>query len=125
MRRKAYSRANSSKDALVDAADEAFEVAGFGEGEDLGVVGGGGAGFEELDAATGVGCGGGDDGGELLQRDVVRAGVGDERAAGGEQAERAEVELLVAAGGGGDGAFGLGEGGRVEDDGVEEIAGGA
>ena len=52
--------------ALVDAEDEAFEVAGFGEGEDFGVVGGGGVDFEELDAAAGVDGGGGDDLCELL-----------------------------------------------------------
>ncbi len=32
--------------SLVDAADEALEVGGLGQGENLGVVGGGGAGFE-------------------------------------------------------------------------------
>ena len=85
------------------------------------MVGGGGAGFEELDAAAGVGCGGGDDGGEVFERDVVGAGVGDEGSAGGEQAEGAEVELLVAAEGGVGGALGLGEGGWVEDDGVVEV----
>jgi len=105
----------------VDAADEAFEVAGFGEGENLGVVGGGGSGFEELDAAVGVGGGGGEDGGEVFERDVVGAGVGDEGSAGGEQAKGAEVELLVAAGGGFGGAPGLGEGRWVEDDGVVEV----
>jgi hypothetical protein len=58
---------------LLDAADEALEVAGLGEGQYLGVVGGGGVGFEQLDAAAGVdGCGG-DDFGEVLQRDVVGA----------------------------------------------------
>ena len=104
---------------LVDAADEALEVAGLGQGEDLGVVRRGGAGFEELDAAAGIGCGCGDDLGEVGERDVVRAGAGDERAAGCEQADRAQVELLVAAEGAFGGAFGFGEGGRVEDDGVE------
>ena len=52
---------------LVDAADEAFEIARFGQGEDLGVVGRSGTGFEELHAAAGVGCGGGDDTGEVFE----------------------------------------------------------
>ncbi len=67
---------------LVDAADEGFEVAGFGEGEDFGMIGGCGAGFEELDTAVGVSCRGGDDFREVLQGNVMRAGVGDESAAG-------------------------------------------
>ncbi len=32
--------------SLVDAADQAFEIRGFRQGEDLWVVGGGGAGFQ-------------------------------------------------------------------------------
>lgn len=87
------------------------------------MVGGGGAGFEEADVAACVGCGGGDDFGEVLQADVVGAGAGDEDAAGGEHAEGAEVEFLVAAEGTFEGAFGFGEGGRVEDDGVEALVG--
>jgi len=83
------------------------------------VVGCGGAGFEELHATAGVGCGLGDDGGEVRKRDVVRARTGDERAAGREQAERSQVELFVAAEGRGGSAFGFGEGRRVEHDGVE------
>jgi hypothetical protein len=58
-------RVKTKAKASVDAADEAFQVAGFGEGEDFGMVGCGGAGFEELDAAAGVGCGCGDDLGEV------------------------------------------------------------
>ncbi len=83
------------------------------------MVGGCGVSFEELDAAVGVGCGGGDDGGELFERDVVGAGVGDEGSAGAEEADGAEVELFVAAECALGGAFRLGEGGWVEDDGVE------
>ena len=51
---------------LIDAADQAFQVACFGEREDLGMVGGCCMGFEQLHAAVGVdGCGG-DDFCELL-----------------------------------------------------------
>ncbi len=86
------------------------------------MVGGGATGLEELDAAAGVGGGGGDDLGEVLQGDVVGAGAGDEGAAGAEQLHGAEVELLVAAECAFGGALGLGEGGWVEDDGVELLA---
>ena len=107
------------RQTLVDAADEALEVAGFGQGEDFEVVGRGGAGFEQLNSTPGVGCGRGDDAGEVFQRDVVRAGAGDERSAGCEQMQRAEVELFIAAKGGLGSTLGFGEGRRVEDDGVE------
>lgn len=104
---------------LIDAADEALEVAGFGEREDFRVVGRGGASFEKLHAATGVSRSGGHDAGEICERDVVRAGAGDECAAGREQMQRTKIELLVAAEGGGSGALGFGEGRRVENDCVE------
>ena len=88
------------------------------------MVGGGAAGFEELDAAVGVDGGGGEHGGEVGEWDVLGAGAGDEGAAGGEHAQRAEVHLFVTAHGGLEGAFGFGKGGRVEDDGVELFLGG-
>ena len=86
----------------IDAANQAFEVLGLGQREDLGMVGCGGAGFEQLDAASGVGRRCRDDSCEVGEGDVVRAGAGDERAAGGEQPESAQVQLFVAA----KGAFG-------------------
>src|SRR5580692_4046290 len=75
---------NSVRDmALIDAADEALEVAGFRQSEDLGVVGRSGAGVEELHAAACVGCCCGHDFREVGERDVVRAGAGDECSTGG------------------------------------------
>ena len=88
------------------------------------MVGGGTPGLEELDVAAGVGGGGGDDLGELLQGDVVGAGAGDEGSAGAEHLHGAEVELLVAAHGAFGGALGLREGGLIEDDGVVLLSGG-
>src|SRR5579875_836038 len=89
---------NSLRDAaLVDAADEAFEVTGLGQRENLRVVGRSGAGFEELNTAAGIGGCGADDLSEVGQRDVMRAGAGDERAAGCEQTDRTKVQFLVAA----------------------------
>ena len=85
------------------------------------MVGGGGAGFEQLQAASGIRRGGGEDGGERLQRNVVRAGAGDQRAARCEQAQRAQVQLFVAAQRGLGRTLGLGEGGRVEHDAIEEM----
>ena len=87
------------------------------------MVGGGTPGLEELDSAAGVGGGGGDYLGELLQGDVVGAGAGDEGSAGAEHLHGAEVELLVAAHGSFGSALGLGEGGWVEDDGVVLLTG--
>ena len=87
------------------------------------MVGRGGAGFQQLHAPTGVGRGGGDDGREVGEGDVVRAGAGDERAAGSEQAQRAQVEFLVATQSTLGGTFRLGEGGRVEHDRIEVVVG--
>ena len=55
---------------------------------------------------------------------VERAGAGDQHAARPEHLQGAQVQLLVAADGGFHDALGLGEGGRVEDDGVVLLAGG-
>src|ERR1039458_3826477 len=55
---------------------------------------------------------------ELAFADVERTGAGDQNAAGTKHLQRAQVELLVAAEGGGHGALGLGERRRVENDGV-------
>ena len=83
------------------------------------MVGSGGAGFEELHATASVGCGGGDDCGKVFERNVMGAGVGDQRAARLEHAEGAKIQLFVAAGGAFGGSPGLGEGRWVKDDGVE------
>ena len=73
----------------------------------MGVKGGAGEHFEEIGLAY-----------------VVGAGAGDEDSAGAEHLERAEIELFVAAEGGVEIALGLGEGGRVENDGVVVAVGG-
>src|SRR5437899_810947 len=54
--------------------------------------------------------------------DVVRARAGHQAPAGGEDLERAQVDLLVPAAGLLDRGLASGEGGRVEDDGVEALA---
>ena len=54
---------------------------------------------------------------------MMRAGAGDEQAAGAQHLERAQVQLLVAAQRAFNGALGFGEGRRVENDGVERLAG--
>jgi hypothetical protein len=89
----------------IHAADKALEVVGLGQGEDDGMVRSCGAGFEQGDAAAGVGSGIGDDSGEGLEGDVVGAGAGEEDSAGDKHLEGAEVELLVAAESGVGGAF--------------------
>ena len=73
----------------------------------MGIEGSGGQHFEEVRLA-----------------DVVGAGASDQDAAGAEHLEGAEIEFLVAAKGGVEVALGLGEGRRVEDDGVVATAGG-
>ena len=73
----------------------------------MGVEGGVGEHFEEVGLA-----------------DVVGAGAGDENPAGAQHLQGAEVEFLVAAEGGVEIALGLGEGGRIEDDGVVTAVGG-
>src|ERR1035441_9018534 len=55
---------------------------------------------------------------ELAFADVERTGAGDQNAAGTKHLQRAQVQLLVAAEGGGHGALGLGERRWIEDDGV-------
>ena len=54
---------------------------------------------------------------------MVRAGAGDQQAVRGEHLESAQIQLLIAAQCAFDGALGLGEGGRVKNDGVEFLAG--
>jgi hypothetical protein len=85
------------------------------------VVGGLGAALEDAEGFAGVEGGFGDDGEQHGFAHVVGAGAGDEDAAGGEQFEGAEVDFLVAAGGGVEAGAGFGEGGRVEDDGRERL----
>ena len=76
------------------------------------------ANFDQAKSAVGVKGGRGEHFEEVLLADVVGAGAGDEDAAGAEHLEGAEVEFLVAAEGGVEIALALGEGGRIEDDGV-------
>ena len=73
----------------------------------VGVAGGVGEHFEEIGLA-----------------DVVGAGAGDQDAAGAKHLQGAQVEFFVAAEGGIEVALALGEGGRIENDGVVALAGG-
>ena len=105
----------------LDFEEGAFEVVGFGAGEEDGVVGGLGRDFEDAGVAPGVGRGVGEEIEEGVGIHILTTGVGGEEAAGGEEAEGAEVEFLVAAEGAGEGVAAGGERGRVEDD---EVVGG-
>lgn len=87
------------------------------------MVGSSATAFEEAYAARGVGGRRGDDDLKIGPRDMVRAGTGDEQAAGAQHFERTQVQFLITAQGAFDGAFGFGEGRRIEDDGVEGFAG--
>lgn len=80
------------------------------------MVRGGAAGFEQLDAAARISGGGVENFGKFEQRNVVRTGAGDQRAAGSEQTQRTEVQLLVAAQSAFSGPLAFGEGGRIEHD---------
>ncbi len=95
---------------------------GLGAGEEDGVVGGLGGDLEEADLAAGVGRGVGEDVQESICIHILTTGVGGEEATRGEEAEGAEVELLVAAEGALEGVAAGGERRRVEDD---EVVGGA
>lgn len=104
--------------------EEAFEVFGFGAGDEDGVVCGLLAVGVETDEAAGV-CGGFDEGGpEGVAGDVLGAAVGGEDAAGAEEFEGADVEFAVAAEGAGDAGGVAGEGGGIEDDEVVGVFGG-
>lgn len=100
----------------------AAEVFGFGDGGEDGVVGALGVGGDAAERLLGIDGGVGDAAVEFLGADVMRAGEGGEDAAGLEHLHGAEVDLLVAAKGIAHGAFGFGEGGRIEDDQI--VAGG-
>src|SRR5437773_5899159 len=101
---------------------EAFEVVRLRDAEDDGVV----AGLPALlDDGHRRGRVGGRRGQDLLEVglvDMIGARAGDQAAARLEQLEGAEVDLLVPAHGLLDRVLALGEGGRVEDHGVEALA---
>lgn len=76
-------------------------------------------GVDDLNFAGGVYGGAEEDFLEEVGADEAGAGEGGEEAAGVEEAHRQPVEVFVAAGGGVDVAFAVGEFGGVEDDDVE------
>jgi hypothetical protein len=80
--------------------------------------------LEEAEGAVGVEGGVGEHFEEVGLTDVIGAGAGDENPAGAEHLEGAEIEFLVAAESGIEIALALGEGGRVENDGVVAMIGG-
>ena len=110
---------SSLERASLYPQDQTFEVTRLRQREYLGMVGRGAAGFKHLHSSTGIRRGCGDGGGEIFERNVMRAGAGDERSAGLQQAEGAQVQLFVAAHGSFCGTPGLGKGGGVKHDGVE------
>lgn len=102
--------------------DEAFQVAGFGDGKKDRVISGLGAALQHAEGASGgERC----RGNEFQQggfREVMGAGAGDEHTSGRKEFERFEVDFAVGAEGGIEVGAGLGEGGRIEDDPVELAA---
>ena len=74
--------------------------------------------FDQAEGAVSVEGGGGQHFEEVGLADVVGAGAGDQDSARAEHLEGAEIEFLIAAQGGVEVALGLGESGRVENDGV-------
>ena len=78
--------------------------------------------FEQAHAAMGVSGGRGDGGLKIGPADMMRAGAGDEKTAGAQHFESAEIQLLVAAERSFNGALGFGKGGGIENDGIERLA---
>lgn len=108
---------------LLHFKNEAFQVFGFGQVEHYGMIERGAAAFEQSYATSGVNSGRGYRAFEIGPADVVGAGASDQQPAWDKHLEGAQVEFLVTAQGAFDGALGLGESGRVENDGVEFLAG--
>lgn len=100
---------------------EAFEVVGFWDCGDDGMVGGLLEGDNLAEALAVVEGGGGDCFLESVGVDVVGAAESDEQASLFEDSEGAEVDFFVSAQGVADGGAVSCEGGRVEDDGVEFV----
>ena len=87
------------------------------------MVGRGAAALKQAHAPRCVGGSGGDCAFKIGPANMMRAGAGDEQAAGAQHFERAQIQFLVAAQRALNGALGFGEGRRVENDGVEFLAG--
>ncbi len=79
--------------------------------------------LQQADSPPGVGRGRTQHVKKLRLADVERARAADQDASAAKHLQGAQVQLLVAAQRGGHGALGLGEGGRVQDDGVVLAAG--
>src|SRR5579864_6620436 len=97
---------------------DALQVGSFWDIEENGMVFGLGSDLDQAEGAVGVEGGGRQHVQEVGLPDVVGAGAGHEDAAGAKHLEGAEIEFFVAAEGGVEIALRLGEGGRVENDGV-------
>ena len=77
---------------------------------------------DEPDGAADISCGVLEEPPELFGGQMVRAGAGDQAASGAEKPHRAQVDFLVARDGFGQTGSRFHEGGRIEDDQVEELA---
>src|SRR6266849_2654757 len=109
--------------ALGDSfEEEAGEVAGLWNGEQDGVIAALAEALEDPDGDAGVACGGPAHLLEERRRDMVRAREGREHAAGLEQAEPPDVDLLVATRRCGQRVLAPREGRGIEDDGSEALA---
>lgn len=99
-----------------DFDGEAFEVSGFGDGDEDGVVGALAVFADEAEGFFGVDGGVGEVFEEEFAGGVVGAAEGGEESAFIEEFEGAEVDFLIAAHGIGEGLFVAGEAGGIEDD---------
>lgn len=100
---------------ISHAQEEPFEVFGFGEVEEHGMISWLRRFADDLDRAVSIGCGIADEVAEPDPVDVVGAAIGGEDTVWGEEFERAQVEFFISLDSAYEGGFIRGEGGRIED----------
>ena len=105
-------------------SDHALQVRSFGDIQQNRVIFGLTSNFEETHASVGVKRGRAQHFKEAGLAHVIGARAGDEYSARPQHLKRAKVEFFVAAESGIEIAFGFGEGGRIEHDGVVRVVGG-
>lgn len=108
--------------SVAHPAEQPFQVGGFGEGEQDGVVGGLGERLQDLHLAPGVYGRAEEDFLEEVGADQAGAGEGGEQATGPQQAQRQPIQVFVAPRRPLQVALAVGEFGRVEYDHVELTA---
>jgi hypothetical protein len=108
--------------SIAYAQYQALEVAGFGHIQQDWMIPGGSALLYHAQRFVGILGGIGYDFEEVRSADVEGAGAGNEDSSGTQHFHGTEVEFLVAAQGFVEVALGLGEGRRIENDGVVAAA---